>query len=287
MPREASARQGPRRAGRHPRRRLRRRRPAHAPDRPLRRGARRRRGRLMLVAPDGDLRVMASSSEAMRVAGALRAAGPGRPVPRLLPHRASRSSARTSPRPTSAGPGSRPRHSPLVSAPSRRCRCASAAPCSARSTCSTCDTGEMRPADLDSRPGPRRRRHHRHPPASGHPGDPAAQRAAHPRAQQPHRDRAGQGRGRRAGEPRHGAGLRRPAQPRPQPQPPARRRGLRRHRRHAPSVCPRPSVEQTDLRRQDRPLDASGGRQTCVLTSGRSASTRTSRGSVRRRGTSR
>src|SRR5688572_9398532 len=51
----------------HPGRRLRRRRPPDAAHRPLRRRARCGAAGLMLLGPDGELRVMASSSEAMRV----------------------------------------------------------------------------------------------------------------------------------------------------------------------------------------------------------------------------
>ncbi len=46
---------------------------------------------LMLVSPDGELRVMASSSEAMRVLELFELQAEEGPVPRLLPHRASRS----------------------------------------------------------------------------------------------------------------------------------------------------------------------------------------------------
>ena len=42
---------------------------------------------LMLAAPDGDLRVMASSSEAMRVLELFELQAAGGPLPRLLPHR--------------------------------------------------------------------------------------------------------------------------------------------------------------------------------------------------------
>ena len=44
---------------------------------------------LMLVAPEGDLRVMASSSETMRVLELFELQVPGRPLPRLLPHRSA------------------------------------------------------------------------------------------------------------------------------------------------------------------------------------------------------
>ena len=57
----------------------------------------------------------------------------------------------------------------------------------------------------------------------------------------PHRHRAGEGHRRRASKPRHGARLRHLAEPRPEPQLAARRRRHRRHRGVACATGPRPS----------------------------------------------
>ena len=51
---------------------------------------------IMLAAPDGELRLMTSSSEAMRVVELFELQIAGRPVPRLLPQPANPSSTRTS-----------------------------------------------------------------------------------------------------------------------------------------------------------------------------------------------
>ena len=166
---------------------------------------------LMLVAPDGDLRVMASSSEAMRVLELFELQSQEGPVPGLLPER-----------PTGHGP--RPGHGQRPLAPfsaealAAGFRSVHALPMRLRGTVIGAlnlfhlEAGEMQQRRRRGRPGPGRCRHHRHPPAPRHARGPGPQPTAPARPQQPHRHRAGQGDGGRESRPRHGAGLLRLAQ---------------------------------------------------------------------------
>ena len=110
---------------------------------------------LMLAAPDGNLRVMASSSEAMRVLELFEIQAQTGPVRRTAIRTGSRWSTRTwSPRRPVAS-ASRPRRSPRAFTPSMLCRCGCGARSSARSTCSTSSRVRCaRPTWTRPRPSP-------------------------------------------------------------------------------------------------------------------------------------
>ena len=148
--------------------------------------------------PTATLRVMASSSEAMRVLELFELQaqkGPCLDCYRTGTPVVNQNLAAGDDRwPRLRGRGARRR----LPRPSMPCPCGCGARSSAPSTCSM--SSRVRCGRPTSRRGPgvRRRRHHRHPPAPRRDRGACAQRAAHRRAQQPHRDRAGEGHGRRA-----------------------------------------------------------------------------------------
>ena len=119
---------------------------------------------IMLAAPDGELRAMTSSSEAMRARRAVRAAVPGGPVPGLLPQRAARRQ-----------PG--PRHASTAAGRASPRRRRGRLPRRRRHPHAPARPGHRRPQPVPHRdrvverrrrrrrPGARRRRHHRHPAA--------------------------------------------------------------------------------------------------------------------------
>ena len=188
---------------------------------------------LMLVAPDGDLRVMASSSEAMRVLELFELQaqeGPcldcyrtGLPVvnqdlatvdgrwPRFAAEALAAGFHSVHALPDAAARHGHRRPQPVPHRRRASMRRADVEAAQALADVATIAILQHRAA-LEAQ---------------------TRQRAAQLRAQQPHRHRAGQRHGGRAAGPRHGTGVRHAAQPRPQPQPSARRRRPRRHRRHA------------------------------------------------------
>ena len=165
---------------------------------------------LMLVAPDGDLRVMASSSEAMRIwscsncnprkAPVSTASAPGDPSP-------TRTCSRRWPLAPIRGRSAR-RRVPL----STRVTPETARHCHRRPEPVLHPAGHDAPSRPRRGPGPRRCRHHRHSSAPRRPPGPGTQRATQPGAQQPDRHRAGERDSRRAGTPQHGTGVLQTAQ---------------------------------------------------------------------------
>ena len=203
---------------------------------------------LMLAAPDGDLRVMASSSEAMRLLELFELQSQEGPC--LDCYRTGQPVVNQD---LATVNGRWPRFAPEALAAGFHS--VHALPMRLRGTVIGAlnlfhiDPGEMRQADVD---------------AAQALADVATiailqHRAAleaqvvneqlNLRAQQPHRHRAGQRDGRRARGPQHGTGVLHAAQPRPQPQPSAGRRRPRRHQRHPGPVRARSSLYETILNR--------------------------------------
>ena len=163
---------------------------------------------IMLVAPDGELRVMTSSSEAMRVVELFELQSQEGPcldcyrsgeavVNQDLAAADGRWPALRRGRPRSRVPIRRRRPDAPPRPDHRRPQ-----PVPQRTRCAQRRRRHRRPS-------PRRRRHHRPPAAPHRRRRRGRQRAAHRRPQQPHPHRTGQGHHRRTTSPRHGASLRR------------------------------------------------------------------------------
>lgn len=185
---------------------------------------------IMLASADGELRVVASSSEAMRTLELFElqaSEGPcfecyntGEPTANIQLTDIGQPWPQFSPRAVAAGFLS------VTALPMRlRGRTIGAL------NLFRSNLGDLGDQDLVAAPGVRRCCDHRHPAASRRRGGSHRQRPAHVRAQQPNHRRAGEGDGGRADGARHGSGVQPAPEPRPPAQPPAVRSGSARGRR--------------------------------------------------------
>ena len=153
---------------------------------------------LMLAAPDGDLRVMASSSETMRVLELFELQSEEGPC--LDCYRTGQPVVNQD---LATVDGRWPRFA--AEALAAGFHSVHALPMRLRGTVIGAlnlfhiEPGGDAPSRRRGRPGARRRRHHRHPPAPRHARGSGPQRTAQPGSEQPHRHRAGERDGRRAG----------------------------------------------------------------------------------------
>ncbi len=224
MRREASTRQDVRGVGRHPGGRLRCHRVTDAalPTVASMSSTSTPAG-LMLVGPDGDLRVMASSSETMRLLELFELQSEEGPC--LDCYRSGQPSRIED---LAAVDGRWPRFA--AEALAAGFHSVHALPLRLRSAVIGAlnlfhvEAGADATSRRRRRPSPCRRCHHRHPATPRRARSPCPQRSTQRCTQQSHRDRAGQRDRRRTRRPRHGTGVLDLAQPRSQPQPPVRRR---------------------------------------------------------------
>ena len=126
---------------------------------------------ILVADADGNLRVMAASSEQVRLLELFQLPERGRSLPRGPRHRVSSSStptsgdARRAVAPIRSGGQTRTGFASVYAC----CRCGFGPVVIGALNLFRRQTGAMPAADVEPRPGPRRRRQHRHPPERGHP----------------------------------------------------------------------------------------------------------------------